>query len=136
MQDAFCPDGDSWMSNEERAQEFFLANDVNVERKMIAIFLSSLIPDMYEKVKALCTPAKPSELKWDEISQRMHAHFNPKPPVLAERCTFHRRCQNKGEPISDYSAELKRLASSCNFGTFLDQALRDRFIFGLAAEHI
>ena len=134
--DAFCPDGDSWTSYEERAQEFFLANDVNVERKMIAIFLSSLSPDMYEKVKALCAPAKPSELKWDEISQRMHAHYNPKPPVLAERCTFHRRCQNRGEPISDYSAELKRLASSCNFGTFLDQALRDRFIFGLAAEHV
>ena len=66
--DAFCPDGDSWTSYEERAQEFFLANDVNVERKMIAIFLSSLSPDMYEKVKALCAPAKPSELKWDEIS--------------------------------------------------------------------
>ena len=31
--------------------------------------------------------------------------------------------------------ELRRLAARCEFGTFLDQALRDRLVFGIRSEY-
>ncbi|UYV60543.1 K02A2.6-like [Cordylochernes scorpioides] len=36
-----------------------------------------------------------------------------------------------GKSISDYLVEIKRLASSCNFGNFLEDSLRDKMVCGL-----
>ena len=33
--------------------------------------------------------------------------------------------------MSEFAANLKKLASTCDFGTFLSDALRDRFVCGL-----
>ncbi len=54
--------------------------------------------------------------------------------MIAERFRFYQRNQGPDETISDYILALKRLASSCEFGTFLDDALRDKFVCGLAGE--
>ena len=40
------------------------------------------------------------------------------------------------ESITAYMAELRRLASTCDFGAFLEEALRDRLVCGLANESI
>ena len=43
-------------------------------------------------------------------------HFNePLPLVISECYCFHQRSQEVGETISDYLAELRRLASKCKF---------------------
>ena len=47
---------------------------------------------------------------------------------------FNQRCQQPGESIADCVAELRRLASTCNFGDFMDGALRDRLVCGLTSE--
>ena len=64
----------------------------------------------------------------------LKAHFQPKPLLIAERFRFYQRSQAVGESVTDYLAELRRLAITCDFDTFLDQALRDRFVCGLTAE--
>ena len=38
--------------------------------------------------------------------------------------------------MADYVAELRRLATTCEFGAFLDDALRDKFVCGLQKENI
>ncbi|XP_049512746.1 uncharacterized protein K02A2.6-like [Dermacentor silvarum] len=38
----------------------------------------------------------------------------------------------EGETISAFSVELRHMAARCDFGTFLDDALRDRFVAGLS----
>ena len=38
------------------------------------------------------------------------------------------------EGASEYLAALGRLAKDCNFGAFLEEALRDRFVCGLVSE--
>ena len=39
-----------------------------------------------------------------------------------------------GESISEYVAELKRLANNCQFGQYLDEALRDRLVCGMRSQ--
>ena len=51
--------------------------------------------------------------------------------VIAERFLFYRRDQTAEESVSEFLVELKRLASHCEFGQFLDEALRDRLFCGL-----
>ena len=36
--------------------------------------------------------------------------------------------------MADFAAQLKKLSAHCEFGTFLDEALRDRFGCGLRKE--
>ena len=47
---------------------------------------------------------------------------------------FNQRSQHPGESIADYVAELRRLASTCNFAHFLDDAMRERLVCGLVNE--
>eukprot|EP00731_Ephydatia_muelleri_P025658 Em0017g741a len=56
------------------------------------------------------------------------------PIVIAERFYFHRRNQAVGESIAEYVAELRRLATNCKFGAYLDEAMRDRLVCGLRDE--
>ena len=56
--------------------------------------------------------------------------------VIAERFHFHRHNQKtSSESISDYVAELRRLATHCESGDYLEQALRDRLVCGIRHEN-
>lgn len=54
--------------------------------------------------------------------------------MIAERFYFHRKRQSPEESVPDFIAELRRLAIHCNYGTHLDDALRDQFVSGLRSE--
>ena len=54
--------------------------------------------------------------------------------MISERFKFNKRNQKEGETVGDYVIQLKQLSIHCEFGTFLDDALRDRFVCGLASE--
>lgn len=59
------------------------------------------------------------------------AHYTPAKMAIADRFKFNRRYQQHEEDVAAFSVELKRLAMQCDFGAFLDDALRDRFVAGL-----
>ena len=56
--------------------------------------------------------------------------------MIAQRFHFHCRDQAVGESIAEYVAELRRLSTHCEFGAFLNEALRDRLVCGLRYEGI
>ncbi|XP_077974470.1 uncharacterized protein LOC144430410 [Styela clava] len=58
-------------------------------------------------------------------------HLNPKPLVIAERVKFHERIQHDGETVNEFLAQLRKLSEHCQFGEFLNDSLRDRFVSGL-----
>lgn len=66
----------------------------------------------------------------------MRYHLAPKPSVIGERAKFHRRVHSETETIAQYVAELPKLSQKCEFGDFLDEALRDRFVSTLHRGHI
>ncbi|KAL1435655.1 hypothetical protein MTO96_001525 [Rhipicephalus appendiculatus] len=49
---------------------------------------------------------------------------------------FYRRNQESNETIAQFLAEYTRLATTCLFGTFLEEALRDRLIAGLRSDSV
>ena len=55
---------------------------------------------------------------------------------LSERFHFHKRQQAPGETITEYDAALRKLATHCKFGNYLEEALHDRLVCGLHNEAI
>jgi len=81
-------------------------------------------------------PDKVKDKTFDEITTILLQHYEPKPLVISERFNFNRRQQAANELIADYVAELRRLSAHCEFGTFLDDALRNRFVCGLQSKAV
>ena len=114
----------------ERLEQYFAANDVANDKK-VAVFLAVVGPQTYSLLRNILTPDLPSTKTYDELVGALKNHFSPKPLVIAERFKFHTRSQKEGESISDYIVALKKLATKCEFGQFLSEALRDRLVCGL-----
>ena len=101
----------------ERLEMWMLANGISVPTdgghdKRVATFLSVIGPKAYALIRNLLTPGKPSEYSFDE------------------------RHQGDSESVTDYVVAIKQLAASCDFGLFLNEALRNRFVCGLRHEAI
>ena len=122
---------ENWDSYAERFDHYLLANDVKDEKKIVSVFLTIMGSKTYELLRNLVAPGKPADLKYQELVEILGKHFNPAPLLIAERFHFHTRNQNEGEGVADYAAALKKYAERCKFDSFLEQALRDRFVCGL-----
>eukprot|EP00731_Ephydatia_muelleri_P004078 Em0002g254a len=112
----------------ERVELYFSANGIGEDKKL-AILLSVIGPKTYGVLRNLLAPSRPQEKKFSEVTEVLIRHFEPKLIVIAERFSFYRRSQLVGESVADFVAELRRLARNCQFGDFLDEALRDRLAF-------
>ena len=66
-----------------------------------------------------------------DIVQTLRNHYDPAPLEITESFHFGMRNQQTEESISDYIVALKKLSIYCNYGEFLNLALRDRFVCGL-----
>ena len=119
----------------ERVELYFSANGIGEDKKL-AILLSVIGPKTYGVLRNLLAPSRPQEKKFSEVTEVLIRHFEPKLIVIAERFSFYRRSQLVGESVADFVAELRRLARNCQFGDFLDEALRDRLVCGLQNEAI
>ena len=89
----------------------------------------------YALLSSLLAPVKPGDKPFAVLSETLLCHFDPKPLVIAEQFHFHRCNQASSESISEYVAELRRLVTHCEFGDYLEQALRDRLVCGIRHEN-
>ena len=132
----FDSSNEEWGAYMEHMDEFLIANGVDDDRKKVAVLLSTVGPSTYRLLKDLLAPTLPSTQSFDEIREVLQGHFQPKPLVIAERFKFHQRNQSESVSVVQYLAELRKLAKTCQFKAFLDEALRDRFVCGLRAQYI
>lgn len=65
--------------------------------------------------------------QYQEMVKILNDHFSPKPIIITERFRFHKRNQEEEESVAQYVAVLKKLSEHCDFGTYLLDALHDRF---------
>ena len=134
--DPFNENEEDWPSYAERLAQFLVVNGVADEKKTAAL-ISLIGPKLYKLLKSLTAPDNPSTKAYTDLVKLLTDHLSPKPLVISERFKFYKRDQkDNDESISEYLAELRRLANTCEFGTFLNEALRDRLVCGLKAESI
>ena len=126
----FDPRTETFSTYVDRLKLYFEANGVANEKK-VAVFLTVIRAKNYTILNDAVAPAKPKDKTLEVLIQTLTTHFDPKPIVIAERFHFYKRVQRQGESLSDFVADLRRLTTNCNFGTFLEEAIRDCFVCGL-----
>ncbi|XP_055910621.1 uncharacterized protein LOC129944986 [Eupeodes corollae] len=81
-------------------------------------------------------PNLPEDSQYSEITNILKDHFDPKPNEILENYRFHLRKQKESESCADFLVFLKRLSANCIFGSYLNTALRNQFVFGLINQKI
>ena len=131
----FDPKKESIEDFRERFDFYCLANNVRDteenQRRKKALFITVLGQATYAKLKVLANPTSVSDLTLDAIMEHLIGHFRPQTIEIAERFKFFKRNQREAESASEFMAELRSLAKTCNFGEYLESAIRDQFVCGL-----
>ena len=113
-----------------RFEAYVAANDIDNDKK-VNVFLAVIGPDACKLLKNLCGPENPNTKTSARLSQLLQEHFEPTPIVIAERHKFWTASQEESGSVSEFVVRLEKLASTCSFGAFLSQTLRDRLVSGL-----
>ena len=128
--------GEEFSNYIERIEQFFIVNNVTEENKKAAILLSVIGAETYAIVKNLSSPETTSSKTFEQLCIILKSHYEPKTLVIAERFKFHSRDQGEIESAQHFFNEFKHLSKTCEFGQFLDEAIRDRFVCGLYDDNI
>ena len=107
-----------------------LANDIDDDHQ-VPTLLSLIGRKTYTLLRDLLAQEKPATKSFQQIVTTLQEHLSLKPLEIAERFRFYKRNQHEGQSILSYVAELRKLATHCNFGRNLNKALRDRPVCGL-----
>ena len=120
----------SWF---ERIEVIFLDEEIDeaADAKRALKVLKWIGEVGYEKLKRLCAPKLPREMKYAELKKLLLDNVDPEPTTLAQRFSFS-RLQQGNRSVSDWEALLKFHAAKCAYGDHYDDAVRDQFVFGLA----
>ena len=122
---------ESWTSYCERLHFYFDANDIVDLGKKCSTLLTVCGPSTYQLLKSLVQPRTPMEKTYDEIVETLKTHFNPKPSPIIQRFKFNMRDCCAGESLANYVAELRALGEYCDFGTTIEDMIRDRLVCGI-----
>lgn len=102
------------------------------EQKKEALLLHFIGVNAYNILCDKLTPQQPENKTFKEIVSVLEDHFEPKPSELVECFRFNMRRQQDGESAGEFVVALRKLAVGCEFGQYLNKALRNQFVFGLA----
>ncbi|XP_031353843.1 uncharacterized protein LOC116178478 [Photinus pyralis] len=123
---------DRWLMRLESAFSVF-----GVPRNKQAPYLLHYMgPDAYDVLCDKLSPEVPVQKTYEELVNYMKTHYNPEPLEIAEIFRFLQRRQHEGESTQDFLTSLQKLATKCNYGTYLKKALRNQFVFGLRNQAI
>ena len=126
----FNPEVESIDDYKERFDFHCTAHDIP-QRRRKALFLTRIGREAFIKLKTLVSPTPLDDLSLTDIIAAMKLHYKKETVEIAERFKFFKRVQHEDEEVPDYVAELRRLGKTCNFGDYLDTALRDQLVCGL-----
>lgn len=122
---------DDWCVYEARINQFFLAYEIVDEKRKAAIVLTAISNETFKTLTNLCFPQGPEKKSYKEICSILKKQFSPVFSVYVERVKFYESEQGVLETINEWFARLKSLSVNCEFGDYLSNVLRDKFICGL-----
>ena len=86
---------------------------------------------MPTELQTLCSPKSPSDYTYTELVGILKKNYTPVKLQIAESFKFRRCAQNDNESISEFVSRLRKCASTCNYETFLERALKEQFTVSL-----
>ena len=128
--ESFNPATESIEDYKERF-DFYCTTHQVPEARQKALFLTRIGRDTFAKLKILVSPTSLNNVSLTAIVTTMTQHYKKDTVEIAERFKFFKRVQHERESVADYIAELRKLSKTCNFGDYLDTALRDQLVCGL-----
>ena len=114
---------------------FFEVNSVPTDKSVPSI-LTLMGSKMYASLRSISAPRKPKDLGFTEIVDTLAQHVDPKLIITVERYNFHKAEQEESGSVRQYLAKLQKLAETCEFGAYREEAIRDRFVCGLRSQAI
>ncbi|XP_061594943.1 uncharacterized protein K02A2.6-like [Cololabis saira] len=133
---AFDSQSQAWEEYIEVMEHFFVANEITEAERKRAILLSSVGSRTYSLMRNLLSPEKPGDMLYDDLTDLLQSHYNPKPSEIVQRFKFNSRTRAVNETVTEYVAVLRELAQHCNYGDKLKEMLRDRLVCGIADDRI
>ena len=124
---------EDWLQYCERLEFYFEAKEIDDAQKQKATLLSACGASTYKLMCDLVSPLKPKDKTFAELKEIVQKHLKPKPSEIVQRYKFHTRCQQSGESLATFVAELRHLSQDCNFGDSLLDMLRDRLVCGVGS---
>nr|XP_003708371.1 PREDICTED: uncharacterized protein K02A2.6-like [Megachile rotundata] len=124
---------DRWVKRLEGAFSIFNVTSEDSRKQYLLHYMG---PEPYDILCDRLAPNEPTSKTYQELVSLMKQYYNPAPLEIAENFRFHQRKQQEGESVQEFLTALQKLAINCNFGTYLDTALRNQFTFGLRSERI
>ena len=101
-----------------------------------ATLISVIGSKPYGVLADLCSPVSPLAKTYAQLAIILKNHLAPNTLIIAERYRFHNYSQREGQSVATFAANLKHLASTCDFGAHLNEALCDCFVCGLRSKEI
>ncbi|XP_055908516.1 uncharacterized protein K02A2.6-like [Eupeodes corollae] len=121
-----------WVDRFETAIGLF---DHPIEKK-VKLLLHYMGSEAYNVLCDKVSPDKPSTKSYDDIIKTLSEFFDPTPNEILENYRFHLRKQQDEETCEEFLNALRRLSIGCKFGSYLQTALRNQFVFGLKNQRI
>ena len=136
--EAFNPDTQKWNVYRKRLEQTFVVQDLRDDVKKKAMLLAALGGDVCNILWDLFSPNDPTDddVTYDDVCDKLANHFMPTKIAVAERFKFYQRKQQSSESVTNFIAALRHLSKDCAFGEFLNEALRDCLVIGLADSRI
>ncbi|CAH0725617.1 unnamed protein product, partial [Brenthis ino] len=122
-----------WPAYIRRVKQYIILNEIKDELQ-VPLLITVVGETTYSLMCGLCSPTYPESRSFVDLVKLVSDHLQPQRFEIAERHVFRLRRQRVGEPLSEYLQNLKHLATTCNFGTMLEENLRDQFVSGLVNE--
>lgn len=101
-----------------------------------AYFFSICGEPLYVLASGISHPRDLDEVEFPEIIQALTDHFKPLVNVVAAYHRFRHCNQKVDQPVNDFVAELRRLATNCNFKMIRNDMIMYQLVWGNRDEQV
>ena len=127
----------------ELFEEFCSVNLIPVEPRAVngaylrlnnrrrSLFLTLVGQRCYAILHSSFLPERPNQRPIPDLVRALMNRFEPPGLIPANRLRFSTRVRKANESVHEYIAAIQVLAAPCQFGLFLNDALRDRLVSGI-----
>jgi hypothetical protein len=115
----------------EGLKNYFALNKITEDEMKVRLLINLIGTEASAKIIKALKPKVFTDFKYSELVKVCEDLFGVQRNSIVEHYKFNNRFQKEGESLGDFAIECQALAEFCEFGEFLDTALRDRFVAGI-----